>query len=718
MTSGDVDCPVYDFGPFRLDPGERLLVRNGQSIPLTPKAFDLLVYLVERHGRLAEKQALMSALWPDTIVEEANLAFHVSALRKVLDEEGERESMIQTVPTKGYRFVAPVTVATPIAGPVQAPKRYPWWRWRVLWAGGAIAMVLGAVILMDRLKHQSRGAAAPAADISPNRLHLRKLTDNDQATDVAISPDGRYVAFVRDEEQSQSLWLRQIETRTEVKILPSQGVGIAGLRFSPDSSLLYFIKSHQHDPFAGSLYSMSILGGAARLLIDDIKSPISFSPEGQRFAYEYCSSDGLQLRVARVDRDEQRQLATILKEGCRPFSKFKYGPSWSPDGRTIVDPIVVRDSPTQQRSILISVSADEGTVRELYSTVYWLGRPVWLPGGHSLLVPHSEEDFREPQLWIVTFPDGQAHRVTDDLTWYDLALDATPDGRNAVSIVSTRISNIWVVPVDDPLQARQVSDGLPVAEAMELANGRILANDYEDVALSSSQLWTIDRNGGQRTPFTTLRDVNAFMRCGNVVVAAVDDPGHVPTVTYFGINADGSHAVPLTKGTYGMPACSDIGDDFYYLDQDRILRVPMSGGPPREVGHNRSVGVHWPLGVSPDGAQLAYLQHSQGIGSSEGWKVAVVRTDDGSPVRSWPVQLPRYHPRRFRWSPKGLAWQFLRSDGGGFNVWEQPIAGGPAKQLTRFTSGRIFNFYESLDGKRLVMTRGSLSHDVVLLTFK
>src|SRR6188472_3814946 len=125
MASAAGDDLIYEFGPFRLDPAERLLLRDGVVVALTPKAFDLLVYLVERHGRLAEKQALMSALWPDTIVEEANLAFHVSALRKVLDEEGERESMIQTVPTKGYRFVAPVTVATPIAGPVQAPKRYP-----------------------------------------------------------------------------------------------------------------------------------------------------------------------------------------------------------------------------------------------------------------------------------------------------------------------------------------------------------------------------------------------------------------------------------------------------------------------------------------------------------------------------------------------------------------------------------------------------------------
>ena len=64
----------YDFGPFRLDPAERLLLRDGHAVPVTPKAFDLLVYLVEHDGRLVEKHSLMSALWPDTVVEDGNLA--------------------------------------------------------------------------------------------------------------------------------------------------------------------------------------------------------------------------------------------------------------------------------------------------------------------------------------------------------------------------------------------------------------------------------------------------------------------------------------------------------------------------------------------------------------------------------------------------------------------------------------------------------------------
>ncbi len=112
MASGGLGGATYQFGDFRLDPAERLLIRHGQPVSLTPKAFDLLVYLVARPGRLVEKTALMTALWPDTIVEEANLAFQISALRKALSDAREDGRFIETVPTRGYRFVAPVTVSS------------------------------------------------------------------------------------------------------------------------------------------------------------------------------------------------------------------------------------------------------------------------------------------------------------------------------------------------------------------------------------------------------------------------------------------------------------------------------------------------------------------------------------------------------------------------------------------------------------------------------
>jgi len=99
---------LYEFGEFRLDPAERRLLRNDQAVALTPKCFDLLVVLVENSGHLLEKEALLEQLWPDQFVEEANLSFHVSSLRKVLGEGQGGRRFIETVPKKGFRFVARV----------------------------------------------------------------------------------------------------------------------------------------------------------------------------------------------------------------------------------------------------------------------------------------------------------------------------------------------------------------------------------------------------------------------------------------------------------------------------------------------------------------------------------------------------------------------------------------------------------------------------------
>lgn len=98
----------YSFGPFRLDVGERLLLRDGESVTLPPKAFETLAALVESSGRLLTKEDLMNRLWPDTFVEEANLANNISLLRKVLDDDRQGSKYIETVPKRGYRFVASV----------------------------------------------------------------------------------------------------------------------------------------------------------------------------------------------------------------------------------------------------------------------------------------------------------------------------------------------------------------------------------------------------------------------------------------------------------------------------------------------------------------------------------------------------------------------------------------------------------------------------------
>ncbi len=184
---------LYEFGPFRLDPEKPCLWRNGEPVSLTPKAVETLLVLVQQNGRLVEREDLMNAIWPDTFVEDGNLNFNVSVLRKALGTDEAGEQYIQTVPRHGYRFNADVRevaeevptlivekhtrarvvieerdvpaadklrVENPALLPPPAPRKYQW-----VYAGGALALLvaIGAVawFLWPREVTQPSEAAAP-----------------------------------------------------------------------------------------------------------------------------------------------------------------------------------------------------------------------------------------------------------------------------------------------------------------------------------------------------------------------------------------------------------------------------------------------------------------------------------------------------------------------------------------------------------------------------
>ena len=139
MTAGR----LFEFGDFRLDPAERLLFRSDKHVPLPPKAVDMLLLLVERRGHIVDKDTLLKELWPDTFVEEGNLAQNISVLRKILTEGRDGKEMIETIPKRGYRFIAEVhEVAASPATPALARS----WRRHFVWAvplGLAVVSVAG-----------------------------------------------------------------------------------------------------------------------------------------------------------------------------------------------------------------------------------------------------------------------------------------------------------------------------------------------------------------------------------------------------------------------------------------------------------------------------------------------------------------------------------------------------------------------------------------------
>jgi eukaryotic-like serine/threonine-protein kinase len=251
-----VPATVHEFGLFRLDPSERLLLRGHQLVPLTPKAFDLLVYLTDHAGRLVGKQELMDALWPSTSVEETNLTFTMSVLRKALGDGQNGEHFIQTVPTRGYRFVAPVIeVNNPADGDI-TQAAFPRVRSRVRFAA-IVGVLLGVVALGVVVRSRWRGGAAIP---EPVRLTI-PLPDATLATYAQplpqISPDGKRVALIV--ASGSRIWLKDIG---EQKVQPIAGTENAtGLFWAPDSQHLAFTTP-------ASLKTLRLSDGAIKTLCE------------------------------------------------------------------------------------------------------------------------------------------------------------------------------------------------------------------------------------------------------------------------------------------------------------------------------------------------------------------------------------------------------------------------------------------------------------------
>ena len=205
--------PIYEFGPFQLVPAEKHLLREGSSVPLTPKAFDLLVVLVENAGHLMEKGELLNLVWRDSFVEEANLSVKVSELRRALGDTSEAP-LIETVPKRGYRFIGEVnspvagdepvpqnkfatdeSVSRPQDGDVQPQPRRP--RWPVI---AAIAAPVFAIVLLVGMNSGGlRDRLFPADDVGPiNSLAVLPLENlsGDQSQDYFA--DGMTEALITD----------------------------------------------------------------------------------------------------------------------------------------------------------------------------------------------------------------------------------------------------------------------------------------------------------------------------------------------------------------------------------------------------------------------------------------------------------------------------------------------------------------------------------------
>ena len=263
---------LYDFGPFRLDLGERMLLRDGAYVSLTPKAFETLVVLIERHGRIVEKDELLRQIWPDTFVEEGTLVKNVSMLRKALGE-AEGRHYIDTFPKRGYRFAAEVRVIeapeeTEAIAPqpehdpsprADALRRY---RWAV---AVVVLLALGAAVYW--MAGQSRRSSSAAA---PRAIPLTSFTG--RQTQVAFSPDGNQIAFVwgGPQEGPPHIYVKVIGSEALLPLTRDAGSD-SRPAWSPDDKSIAFLRT---TPQGRAWYVTSVLGRPERKIAELGLNPV------------------------------------------------------------------------------------------------------------------------------------------------------------------------------------------------------------------------------------------------------------------------------------------------------------------------------------------------------------------------------------------------------------------------------------------------------------
>lgn len=320
-------------------------------------------------------------------------------------------------------------------------RKVPRWRTYAAPVSGLVAVVLGLY-----------GVAFVYDWPFPRRpplegLRIARLTFTGQVKDAAISPDGKYAAFVNLDSGHPSVWVYQIATGSSALVVPDD-IGPwpwgARLTFSPDGTYIYYenLDSREGTGLYG-LYRVPMVGGTPRKLISDVDSAVTFSPDGKRLAFMRNSNERSEvaLIVANSDGSNERPISVHNREDGFTFE----APAWSPDSRQIAAAVGHRGLLGRQRIEVIA--ADTGRETSVGPQTWWfLGRMGWLPDGRGLVfVAKENTSSTNAQIWQVDFPSGGVHRVTNDLANY-FCFTGSADGGYWIALQERVASSLWASP--------------------------------------------------------------------------------------------------------------------------------------------------------------------------------------------------------------------------------------------------------------------------------
>ena len=563
--------------------------------------------------------------------------------------------------------------------------------------GAALLLVVAAALgVYSLLPHKG--------DLPVETMSVENLTNNAHVSLARISPDGKYLLHVLDENGLQSLWLRHIPSGSNTQIVAPAATRYSGLTFSPDGNYIYCVRRDDSEQAIASLYDAPMLGGTPRLLIKDVDSPIAFSPDGQRFAFLHQHGDSAfaDLKIARRDGTLERDLFHH-KELITDSLTL----SWSPDGKTIVIPIVQPTPHDLGGFLAVDVASGESKqVAIAKDRIY--KEPAWFPDGSALLVSATTAatGFLRDQLGVVSYPGGDFRPLTTDTNGY-IHPSISADGQSIAASQVQGKFEIAIAPAGSPekLTPIKLPSNLPTWGWDWTPDAQLLVVQGPDIRM-------VNPAGGERVVFSEPRyPMDQVTSCGNgryIVFRTLGRSGGAEA-NFWRVDSNGTNLTRLTLGlNERVPACSNDGKWLYYLDaadNHFVKRIPIDGGTPETIVKAPAE----PYALSPDGKTVATFE----VRESDHTTILVLYSVEDRKKTS--LEFDQRGLPSLAFLPSGKAVLYLVREKGVDNLWIQQLDGSARRQLTHFTSEKIGGYGFSKDGAQLGIRRGHLESDAVLL---
>ncbi len=579
-----------------LDAQAKVLLRDGQPVRVTKKAVETLLVLVENAGQVVTKDHLIGAVWPDRVVDEANLTQNIAMLRRALGHDEHPAARIETFPGRGYRITGPVELAleqpaVSAVSSVPPSRRKIWWP---LLTAAAVAVLLSMWWPLSR-------PSAPGTEF--HRQPLTRLAGKEYQP--AVSPDGTMTAFVwlPDGSQTPGLWVQGTQDPGPQRVSTLEGE-FSSPAWAPDGRSLAYIR------FGGAqaeVWITSLEGAGSRIITRLFPTRyglqgrhLDWSPDGRTLVVDDTGSVSEPLGLFLVDVDTGRKQRLTTPD---PLSIGDTDPRFSPDGRTVA---FVRAYHRAYQE-LFTVSSGGGAPTRITADGKQVSAVDWLPGSRTLVFASDRDgDFR---LWRVAATAQGSGRTPQPAGIYgDFPIQFSIARRAPVLVYSVlqHDLNIWRL----ALQPRKAEErwSRVAASAAQDASPQFSPDgtriSFRSDRSGDEQIWVVRSDGSNPVQVTTGRLRPSVARWSPDGRLLVFNNARTREIYVAAQASEGKWEVrPL--GAQGVhPVFSHDGRWIYAGAPDAVIRIPSGGGPAAPVWSSPGLS----LGLSPDGRWLYFVR--------------------------------------------------------------------------------------------------------------